>query len=147
MELTLIEPYLGLLTTGGEDEIGRVQADWSSFVGASLEEGVPLPTHVDDLRTLVKVWSASDFVAQNCIAYPGFFHDLLISGDMQIDYLSDSHERLLRKHCQPVRNEAHLSEVVRYFRRREMVRIAWRDLSGWASLTETLRDLSALADS
>ena len=27
-----------------------------------------------------------------------------------------------------------------------MVRIAWRDIAGWADLDETLRDLSALAD-
>jgi glutamate-ammonia-ligase adenylyltransferase len=35
---------------------------------------------------------------------------------------------------------------LRRWRRREMVRIAWRDLSGAASLEETLEDLSAFAD-
>lgn len=34
----------------------------------------------------------------------------------------------------------------RRWRRREMVRIAWRDLNGHASLEETLEDLSAFAD-
>ena len=33
----------------------------------------------------------------------------------------------------------------RRFRRREMVRIAWRDLAAWADLAETLADLSASA--
>ena len=37
-------------------------------------------------------------------------------------------------------------EALRRFRRRHMVRIAWRDIAGWADLDETLRDLSALAD-
>lgn len=37
-------------------------------------------------------------------------------------------------------------EALRKFRRRHMVRIAWRDIVGWADLDETLRDLSALAD-
>jgi len=36
--------------------------------------------------------------------------------------------------------------ALRRQREREMVRIAWRDLAGWASLTETLSDLSAFAD-
>ena len=35
---------------------------------------------------------------------------------------------------------------LRRWRRREMVRIAWRDLAGAASLEETLEDLSAFAD-
>lgn len=35
---------------------------------------------------------------------------------------------------------------LRHWRRREMVRIAWRDLAGWAHLEETLGDLTAFAD-
>jgi glutamate-ammonia-ligase adenylyltransferase len=35
---------------------------------------------------------------------------------------------------------------LRRLRTREMVRIAWRDLAGWASLSETLADTSAFAD-
>ena len=35
---------------------------------------------------------------------------------------------------------------LRRWRRREMVRIAWRDLAGTAALPETLEDLSAFAD-
>ncbi|MFM7432731.1 MAG: hypothetical protein ACKO3O_04475, partial [Gammaproteobacteria bacterium] len=35
---------------------------------------------------------------------------------------------------------------LRRWRRREMVRIAWRDLNGRAGLEETLEDLSAFAD-
>src|SRR5689334_22247543 len=37
-------------------------------------------------------------------------------------------------------------EAMRRQRNREMVRIAWRDLAGWAALTETLADTSAFAD-
>ncbi len=43
-------------------------------------------------------------------------------------------------------SEAELMESLRRFRRRHMVRIAWRDIAGWATLDETLRDLSMLAD-
>ncbi|HLK71211.1 MAG TPA: bifunctional [glutamate--ammonia ligase]-adenylyl-L-tyrosine phosphorylase/[glutamate--ammonia-ligase] adenylyltransferase [Steroidobacteraceae bacterium] len=36
--------------------------------------------------------------------------------------------------------------ALRGWRRAELARIAWRDLAGWADLTETLADLSAAAD-
>ncbi|MDA1342961.1 MAG: bifunctional [glutamate--ammonia ligase]-adenylyl-L-tyrosine phosphorylase/[glutamate--ammonia-ligase] adenylyltransferase, partial [Proteobacteria bacterium] len=43
-------------------------------------------------------------------------------------------------------DEADLIVKLRQLRRREMVRIAWRDLAGWAELGEILLDLSLLAD-
>ncbi len=43
-------------------------------------------------------------------------------------------------------NDADVMRVFRVFRRRQMVRIAWRDLCGWAPVDEILADLSALAD-
>ncbi len=42
--------------------------------------------------------------------------------------------------------EPQFLEDLRRWRRREMVRIAWRDLAGWAQLEETLADLTAFAD-
>ncbi len=46
----------------------------------------------------------------------------------------------------PGESEPVLQSWLRRWRRREMVRIAWRDLSGVASLEETLEDLTAFAD-
>src|SRR4051794_6362470 len=43
-------------------------------------------------------------------------------------------------------NEAEFMASLRTFRHRHSVRIAWRDIAGWASLEETLRELSELAD-
>jgi glutamate-ammonia-ligase adenylyltransferase len=45
-----------------------------------------------------------------------------------------------------VEDEDSLMRRLRHCRRREMVRIAWRDLAGWADLAETMADLSAFAD-
>src|SRR6202043_2148100 len=42
--------------------------------------------------------------------------------------------------------EAHFQGELRRWRRREFIRIAWRDLAGWADLPETLADLTAFAD-
>ena len=42
--------------------------------------------------------------------------------------------------------EAQFLADLRGWRRREMVRIAWRDLAGWADLEETLSELTGFAD-
>ena len=42
--------------------------------------------------------------------------------------------------------EARFMTALRRWRRAEFARIAWRDLAGWASLAETLADLSRAAD-
>jgi len=44
-------------------------------------------------------------------------------------------------------DETALKVALRRLRQREMVRLAWRDLAGWANLGEVMRTLSALADS
>jgi len=46
----------------------------------------------------------------------------------------------------PATLEAHFQGELRRWRRRELTRIAWRDLAGWADLSETLADLTAFAD-
>ncbi|HUP90761.1 MAG TPA: bifunctional [glutamate--ammonia ligase]-adenylyl-L-tyrosine phosphorylase/[glutamate--ammonia-ligase] adenylyltransferase [Solimonas sp.] len=43
-------------------------------------------------------------------------------------------------------SEHDLSRILRVTRNRELARVAFRDLAGWAGLDETLRDLSDLAD-
>jgi len=42
--------------------------------------------------------------------------------------------------------ESELMAQLRIFRSREMVRIAWRDLAGWADLPEVMQTMSGLAD-
>ncbi|PPC89196.1 MAG: bifunctional [glutamate--ammonia ligase]-adenylyl-L-tyrosine phosphorylase/[glutamate--ammonia-ligase] adenylyltransferase [Methylobacter sp.] len=46
----------------------------------------------------------------------------------------------------PITGEVDLTRELRRFRNKEMLRIAWRDLAGWADLSETLNDLSRLAE-
>ena len=45
-----------------------------------------------------------------------------------------------------IQDESTFMDALRRLRRRELVRIAWRDLTGAAPLVETLAELSALAD-
>ena len=72
--------------------------------------------------------------------------ELTSSGDIHIIYDCDAYQQRLNSRLVSVSNDVMLKQQLRYFRQREMVRIIWRDLAGWADLSETTRDLSAMAD-
>jgi len=94
------------------------------------------------------VMACSDFVAESLGRDSELFGDLLRANALQ--QLRIAGESL----CWPRGEEPPGLETpeaawqawLRRWRRREMVRIAWRDLTGRSSLEETLEDLSAFAD-
>lgn len=88
----------------------------------------------------------SEMITQWCERQPAAFIELINSGDLQQSYTDSHYSDTLQNTLENVQNEAQLMEQLRKFRKREMVRIAWRDLLGHADLVETTRDLSLLAD-
>ncbi len=119
---------------------------WQSFCSAASTEDPSLNPDCLPLQTLHTVWAGSDFVAQSCIRHPNMLFELVSSNDLNITYEKDRYSASLSKLLSEVTEETVLLDTLRHFRRREMVRIAWRDLTQLASLNETLSDLSALAD-
>ncbi|VAW97908.1 Glutamate-ammonia-ligase adenylyltransferase [hydrothermal vent metagenome] len=97
--------------------------------------------------SLAIVWAVSQFVSQNCLRDGNLLKELIDSGDLLIDYhdIDDFKSRLIRQVTE-CHNEQQLMQVLRQFRQREMIRIVWRDISGWADLTQVLLELSLLAD-
>ncbi len=87
--------------------------------------------------SLPKVWVLSEFVTQNCLRHEGLLQELIDSGDLLVSYqgINDFQIRF-DKLTASVETEQQLMAVLRQFRRREMTRIVWRDLSGWADLIE-----------
>ena len=94
--------------------------------------------------SFLKVWASSLFVSESCLRRPDLLIDLVNSGDLLSAYKETSYTHKLEQIA--IATEAQLMQVLRQFRRREMVRIAWRDLAGWAPLSETLAEVSWLAD-
>jgi glutamate-ammonia-ligase adenylyltransferase len=119
---------------------------WESYIAAAAEAGLSPPRHPEFTVVLRRVWACSDFVSGACIRDPSLLHGLLSSGDLLADRPAGDYEHRLGDALQDVGEEPVLGEVLRDFRRREMVRIAWRDLAGWDALDSVLADLSALAD-
>ncbi|MEY3289458.1 MAG: Glutamate-ammonia-ligase adenylyltransferase [Pseudomonadota bacterium] len=94
--------------------------------------------------SMVKVWRSSLFISESCLRRPEMLVDLVNSGDLSTRYIDRDYADKLA--CLSADNELELMQALRRFRRREMIRIAWRDLAGWAEVSETLAELSWLAD-
>ncbi|UCH19499.1 MAG: bifunctional [glutamate--ammonia ligase]-adenylyl-L-tyrosine phosphorylase/[glutamate--ammonia-ligase] adenylyltransferase [Deltaproteobacteria bacterium] len=93
-----------------------------------------------------RIFLFSDFVANSCTRDPKLLRDLVESGDLKSRYRPETYRRKLEKSLAAIKGDVQLEEDLRRLRRREMVRIAWRDLAGWVDLSETFNDLSAFAD-
>ncbi|MGH8298940.1 MAG: bifunctional [glutamate--ammonia ligase]-adenylyl-L-tyrosine phosphorylase/[glutamate--ammonia-ligase] adenylyltransferase, partial [Steroidobacteraceae bacterium] len=100
-----------------------------------------LPADVRDSVPLV--FGASDFVAQACARDADLLPDLI--GRFGLARRSAPGDYAARAPAVGG-SEADILSALRRWRRREMVRIAWRALAGWAEVEETLADLSAFAD-
>jgi glutamate-ammonia-ligase adenylyltransferase len=126
---------------------------WAQFASAVDAAGLTLPNNLD-AGSLRSVFSLSPFVARECCRHPRMAAQLLGSDDLSASYAPDSFTRrlntLLAKAPEwAIGQEAWLTWLqagLRRFRRREMVRIAFRDLTGLSDYHGTVADLSALAD-
>ena len=119
---------------------------WRAYLNASEAAGIPPINNPEILKSLKLVFAFSDFVAASCTRDPSMSVDLIDSGDITRRYGVDEYDLNLKPLLADATDEETLSHLLRRYRRREMVRIAWRDLAGWADLRETMSDLSAFAD-
>lgn len=120
----------------------RVRLQWRDY--QNHPDAKNLPPAV--IATLPKAWAGSAFIAQSCLREPALLGSLAASAALDHAPDGDEYRRALAAALEGAADESGLMRTLRRFRRRETVRIAWRDLAGWASLDDTLSALSALAD-
>ncbi len=137
------EEYLSTVPDILRNDVAAYWQDFSAHVGRL---GLRLPDDGDFFQSLCRVWASSEFVARACIRDPGFLVESWRNGDLKRPCVVSQYPRRLASGLEGVEDEEALGVALRVFRRREMVRIAWRDLAGWADLDEVLPALSALAD-
>ena len=119
---------------------------WDTVAAAATEANIPLPDDDAQVTDIQTVFALSDFVAKTCARRPILLADLLESGDLERPCESDEYKKRVESALSAATGESDLSIALRRLRKREMVRIAWRDLSGRADLDETMAELSAFAD-
>jgi len=122
------------------------QNRWQAFQTAAQTAGVGPVTQPEVLKSVGQVFAFSDFVAASCIREPSLLGELIDSGELKRRLQPDEYDRKLNMLTAAVNGEEALIRELRRCRRRELVRIAFRDLAGWADLAETMHDLSAFAD-
>jgi glutamate-ammonia-ligase adenylyltransferase len=122
------------------------QNRWQAFEAAAEAAGITPVCQPEVLKSAAQVFAYSDFVAASCIREPSLLGELIDSGELKRRLQPDEYDRKLNLLTADVNGEEALMRRLRRCRRRELVRIAFRDLAGWADLTETMYDLSAFAD-
>jgi glutamate-ammonia-ligase adenylyltransferase len=140
MTLSAIIPLPDDLDPSLTEEVRRKTNDLhESFA----KQGLEFPRHPFVLQTFPTVFLASHFVSKSCTRDPALLIDLVDSGDLLRSYpMGCYHQRL----GDLLQDASDLAGPLRLFRKREMVRIAWRDISGQADPFETMLDLSHLAE-
>jgi glutamate-ammonia-ligase adenylyltransferase len=123
-----------------------LETKWEAFKDSAKKAGIHLSQDPPILDALQRVLALSRFVAENGIRKPALISDLIDSGDLQRRYAPKDYHQKLKTILSDTTDEAALNRNLRTFRRREMLRIAFRDLCGWSDLAETVTDLSTLAD-
>ena len=124
----------------------KAENKWQAFVKAGDASGIPIPGGAEFRHTAQRIFAFSDFVSETSIRHPDLLVDLVQSGDLERRYLADEYSKTLKALLAGIAEEAALEKQLRHFRRREMVRIAWRDLCGLSDLFVTMADLTALAE-
>jgi len=93
---------------------------------------------------LVRVFLFSDFVADSLAKQPNLLQDLAESGDLEKLRNPGWYQHQAEQKTAGADTDQ-AKAVIMAFKCREIIRIAWRDLTGKAGLTDTLSDLSELA--
>jgi len=125
------------------------QSKWDAFRSAAKDANISLWDDSEFIEVLKRVFAFSNFIARSCTHNPALLAELVESGDLHRKYPTDHYTHKLKKSLSglpELEEEAKLFSILRRFRLREMIRIAWHDLAGWADLSQTMSDLSALAD-
>ncbi|WP_163835532.1 bifunctional [glutamate--ammonia ligase]-adenylyl-L-tyrosine phosphorylase/[glutamate--ammonia-ligase] adenylyltransferase [Spartinivicinus ruber] len=126
-----------------------VQGYWERFKETAMAHQLEQKFALFDQATmnqLCQVWAVSDYVAQQNSCNPGLLFELIENSRFASPTSKKQLALSLAQRFGSVASEADLLRELRQFRHQEMVTIIWRDVTGQASLTETMYHLSALAD-
>jgi [glutamine synthetase] adenylyltransferase / [glutamine synthetase]-adenylyl-L-tyrosine phosphorylase len=123
-----------------------VTRHWEALREAAAAEDLRLPQDEAFGTSFARVWAASEFVARSCSREPRMLVGLIESGDLARPYGAGELPARIQGELAAAPAAGGLEVALRRVRRREMVRIAWRDLAGWAPLEETLGELTDLAE-
>src|SRR5579863_4962278 len=133
-----------------EAELGRIPTCLRADVQRAVEE--LLARGAKELANglsaeAAKVFAGSEFVARTLLAQPELLRDLATHTGLKWPPSDAELSRSIAAAAMESGDEVALKRILRRLRQREMVQVAWRDLTGQADLDEVMHRLSRLADS
>lgn len=129
---------------------GRLPSVPGLLLGEARQALAALPAALREHEALaprlLRLFAASRFAAEVAVRHPELLQELLASG--RVERASEPGElaAALGESIEPPAGEAAFMSQLRLFRHRELLRVLWREVEDLASVPETLRDLSDLAD-
>ncbi|WP_299494885.1 bifunctional [glutamate--ammonia ligase]-adenylyl-L-tyrosine phosphorylase/[glutamate--ammonia-ligase] adenylyltransferase [uncultured Shewanella sp.] len=137
--MTTLEPgnklFSQLLLQTADEAWQRLSSCWPNVV-AALNDA--------EREELHRVMGLSDFIAEQICRHPDWIADLL--NDQLHTLNRDKFANELQVLLQNVEDEEVLKRILRRYRNKKMLCIAWRDFLGYCALEEALLDLSMLAE-
>jgi glutamate-ammonia-ligase adenylyltransferase len=113
----------------------------------NLAERVDLSfCNTSQLEELTTIFGLSDFIADALVKQPTLLAELYDSGLLTLTERTADIKEELQNCLSATNDEVQLHKVLRQFRRKHMVIIAWRELIGQANLQESFKHISFLAD-
>lgn len=119
----------------------------ADFTASAEQAGISPPSITELPGDPHRVWACSDYVANSCTRHPALLAELIASGDLTRAYDAGTYRKKVEEISVCADDDASLMQGLRCCKRREMVRIAWRDISALASFEETVDETSRFADS
>jgi [glutamine synthetase] adenylyltransferase / [glutamine synthetase]-adenylyl-L-tyrosine phosphorylase len=108
------------------------------------EAGLQIAEHNAALRYALTIFSYSHFLADAVIRRPEWLIEIAVARDLHRGFLAEQYEELLVRALPS--NGVPRAVDLALFRRQQLLRIVLRDALRFADLSETIEDLSNLAD-
>lgn len=124
----------------------EIQEQDAPRIKSTLECLDPSAISTINPEQLVKVLVCSDFVCKWARRKPEDFVALIADPSLDKDLDTAQLWQQLEKQAGAITSQDALGTLLRQFRQKTLVRIAWRDICGSAQLQQTMGELSALAD-
>jgi len=120
--------------------------DWLSRCADKVRLQQVIDTDPTLRTSLPRVIACSQYIGDVLERYPEMLLEFAASGRLKRALRADELALMFESELSPVLSETNFQQKLRVLRHRELVRIAWRDLTYTADLAETLAELSGLAD-
>ncbi len=121
-------------------------AELSANVQNYYQQITDIPNKSQCRQSLARVCAASEFVAKTLVRQPTLLTTLFDQGDIKKRFTQSDYLNRWQTHSGIINTLNELMHQLRLFRQGELVRLIWREITQVDNISQTLQQLSALAE-